>query len=126
MEETLKAVTPLHIMPVITEQNLNRMAQYLYEGIQIAPDLTLIMDMTSKETLVRVLRLAMIRAGILTETDDWHVRYLHVECAICEHCAELAIDSAKATGSTGGSWTQLEYRDNGSRVAHRSVVERKA
>lgn len=55
----------------ITDIQINRMAQYLYEGISITPEITLIMDMTSKATLVKVLTEALTRAGVaVTKEED--------------------------------------------------------
>ncbi|WNM75106.1 hypothetical protein SEA_MORRIGAN_61 [Microbacterium phage Morrigan] len=54
----------------MTDVQVNMMAQYLYEGISITPEITLIMDMTSKATLVKVLTEALARAGVAIKEEE--------------------------------------------------------
>lgn len=112
----------------IPDEKINAMAQYLYEGINISPDVRLVMDMTAKATLVRVLRAAMSRAHILNGRNEWTVAMLHLpDCSKCEECVDLAVSSAMATGSQGGSWQMEERMPDGQHsIMHRAVVERKA
>ncbi|QZE10347.1 hypothetical protein SEA_LUNA18_60 [Microbacterium phage Luna18] len=59
-----------HRGAAITDVQINRMAQYLYEGIRITPGITLIMDMTSKATLVKVLTEALTRADVVIKEES--------------------------------------------------------
>jgi len=111
---------------LVPEEKLNALAQYLYEGINTSPDMRLTLVMTSKATLVRVLRVAMIRADIIGGRNDWVVVTLHPDCPRCEECVDLAVDSAKSIGRDGGSWEHLEQTLDGAHaLMHRAVVERK-
>jgi len=109
---------------VISDQQINSMAQYLYEGINLSPDVRLVMDMTSKATLVKVLRQVLIRAGVIGD-DQWSIVYMHHDCAQCEQCADLAVESAKRRYLVSDQYTVMIPAGDGTpTVGHRAVVER--
>lgn len=106
---------------VPTETDLNRMAQYFYEA---TPGI-MYPTMTMKSEIVAGLRAALTRTGFIPQPSGWTIAYLHPDCTRCEACAELAIDSAKATGENSGSWQELVPGGDGqAAVGHRAVVER--
>jgi len=110
---------------VITDEQVNRLAQYLYEGINISPDVRLVMDMTSKATLVNVLKQAMINAQIIPDGSNWNIQYMHQDCPQCEHAADLAVQDAQRKYLVSSSWTVMVPAGDGHpTVGHRAVVER--
>lgn len=92
----------LEIARHVSSTDLNRLAQYLYEEIGSAKEISLTMAMTGKPELVAVLEKALGRIGIrrVQHPDNWKVWYGHEDCAECEDLAEQAISYAKAANST--------------------------
>ncbi|QOP65254.1 hypothetical protein SEA_ZAYULIV_58 [Microbacterium phage Zayuliv] len=92
----------LEIARHVSRTDLNRLAQYLYEEIGSAKEISLTMAMTGKPELVAVLEKALSRIGIrrVQVTENWKVWYGHQDCAECEDMAEQAISYAKAAGSS--------------------------
>ncbi|QZD99186.1 hypothetical protein SEA_CAPTAINREX_58 [Microbacterium phage CaptainRex] len=91
----------LEIARHVSTTDINRLAQYLYEEIGSAKEISLTMAMTGKPELVAVLEKALSRIGIrkVQAPDNWTVEYGHQDCAECEDCAEQAISYAKAAGT---------------------------
>lgn len=95
-------VAQLEIAKHVSTVDLNRLAQYVYEEIGSAPDISLVMHMSGKGELVNALEKALARIGIrrVQQPDSWKVWYAHQDCAECEGCAEQAISYAKAANSS--------------------------
>lgn len=91
----------LEIARHVSSTDLNRLAQYLYEEIGNAKEISLVMAMSGKSELVDTLEKALARLGIRKAQpgNAWNVDYAHPDCAECEDCAEQAISYAKAAGT---------------------------
>lgn len=112
----------------ITEEMLNRMAQYFYE----ATPTIVYPAMTMKEDIVEGLRAALVRTNIISAqkpirqiSEAWDIIYLHDSCPECEACADRAIAHARAHFLVSDQWTIRAYTGDGEPyTSHRAIIER--
>lgn len=112
----------------ITEETLNRMAQWFYE----ATPTIVYPTMTMKPDIVEGLRSALTREGIITGPlavqkiiEAWNIEYMHDECPECEACADRAIAHARAHFLVSDQWILTSPTgDNAPFVAHKAIIER--
>lgn len=92
---------------VITDADLGRAAQTFYEEVGKTDGVQLVINMTDKALLVRILEKTLADLGFKRplKRENFDVVYQHEDCEHCEAAVELAIAEIKERGIDHASWT---------------------